>query len=156
MNSKTEQRRTSPDDSPESDGVKIPHLKVAGDILSKVQVIEAVSSSLLVGLAELDEAKAKVLVPFVALRLFGSSYHEDSESQVLHDSVLTLENTAFFIAELANGLKQAVDELGELSGGKMRPEPQRLLAMKRLIEDMNKTLGAIDTGLDALVATIDR
>lgn len=133
-------------------GEDLPSLSVSGDFLLKVHSVETAVSSLMVSVAELDETKSKVLAPFVHFSVLASTYDEASEVDSLLDATFTLENAAYLLAELTDGLKDAVNELGLLSQGTLRPEPKRVQAMKELVAEIKAALTEIDAGLDGFSA----
>lgn len=132
---------------------ELPGMTLSGSFLENLDFVEESSMSLLVSLGELDETQAKILVPFISLKVHGSKLHEEEPSASIFEATLSLEDTAYLLSSLSEELAVAVSELAALNKGPVKLEPYRLNLAKEFISDASVAIGhcrAIIEGLEAV------
>ncbi|MCJ8510220.1 hypothetical protein MUU53_20245 [Rhizobium lemnae] len=119
---------------------EVPGMTLSGSFLDHLDFVEEASLSLLVSVGELDETHAKILVPFISMKVLGSKLHEDEPSLPIFSTTLALEDTAYLLSDFSQELATALDELAILNSGPVKVEQRRLDLVKQFIGEAASAL----------------
>ncbi|CAA7624388.1 hypothetical protein [Magnetospirillum sp. UT-4] len=129
---------------------EVPKVTVTCDAVGRMRIPRTVMS-LLLGVGELEDG-SKVLVPAVELKIDVTDDSTDETETVCHS--ISLDNAAFLITSLAQGLGISLEPLKSLVNGQLLPEPARLEQTRHYMLAAQKMLAAGVAEIDeALAAT---
>ncbi|CAO4170377.1 hypothetical protein CLBKND_01581 [Methylorubrum aminovorans] len=128
---------------------EIPSVTLSGDFFDQVATVPLTQMSLLMAVGQVSEGGAHVLIPFVETKL-GRAEREGTEPEDLFSELLTLENAAFLVSDLAGDLRLVCQHLGNIVDGPLRPEPARMEFVRRFLiraqENVTACLVELDRG----------
>jgi hypothetical protein len=114
----------------------LPTLTVFSDFVRDVVVVSATNTSLLTCIGRLgDGADNEVVVPFVEVKFEGPEPLDGGVPPAFFSQILTLDNAAFLIADLAQDFGGVCEHLRKMSTGEVKAERARLDYVRRYLTD---------------------
>ena len=126
---------------------EIPSVTLSGDFFDQVVTVPLTQMSLLMAVGQVGDEGDHVLIPFVETKL-GRTEAEGAEPEDLFSQLLTLENAAFLVSDLAGDLRLACAHLGNMADGPLRPEPARMEYVRRFLVRAQANVSACLAELD--------
>jgi hypothetical protein len=75
-----------------------------------------------------------MLAPYAEFHLEVARNGDDSGDRTIFSELLTLENVAYLIGDMARDFAEASEHLAEMSKGSLKPMPERVAAMIGYLE----------------------
>ena len=126
---------------------EIPLVKLSGDFFDRVATVPLTQMSLLIAVGQVSEGGDHVIIPFVETKL-ARVEGEGTEPEDLFSQILTLENAAFLVSELAGDLRLVCAHLGNMAKGPLRPEPARTEYLRRFLVQAQENVSACLVEMD--------
>ncbi len=135
---------------PENDGdpgeiPEVPAVSVYGNFANQISVVPSTMMSLLVGFG--DISGKQYLIPFVELMINEADTGESDEQKAVFHKIISLENAAYLICDLAGDMSKVCRNLGGIGRGEILLEPTRIDAIRVFA---SKARDRLQTSLDEL------
>lgn len=111
-----------------------------GNFAGQIKVIPSTMMNLRIAVGETEDARP-LLVPFVELRMSELNPGEETEEpRVFFSAILSMDNAAFLMADLAGDLLVACQHFSAIAESSIKPDNARTALTRSLIEKAAATL----------------
>jgi hypothetical protein len=137
----------------QSEPNEVPVVEVVGDFFERIRFVSSTAMAGLLGFAKLKDSETSILIPYVETRIEGGSPRDESETEfdAIFSGVMTLENAAFLVVNLASDMRSVCEELASLSGSTTQMERRRLEQARYLLAHTAREAIAATSKLTAIL-----
>lgn len=108
-------------------------LALRGDFANQIKIIPSTMMNLRIAIGEMEDERS-VLVPFIELAMSESNPEGDEEPQAFFKGILTMENAAYLIADMANDFLLACQHLSAVADSSIKPDKTRTSITETFVE----------------------
>jgi hypothetical protein len=101
-----------------------PPLRLRGDFAKQIKIIPSTMMNLRLAIGETRD-RQPVLVPFVELNMTEQTPESEAPRRTMFEGILTLENAAFLIADLADDFYLACQHYAAVAESSIKPDKAR-------------------------------
>lgn len=133
-----------------------PAVLVYGDFPGRVMHVPTTLTSLLMIVGNLDdEKKTPVLVPYVEIKIGGEGENED-DVETLFSHVVTVENAAYMIFDMARDYKDVCQRLAGISKSEVRPLSSQIEQVSEYITRARSEIEECTAVLSKLIESLPK
>lgn len=141
---------TLPSDLPE-----LPTINLLAGNFGRVTTVPFTNMSLVTSVGHLDDG-TDILVPLVETVIASTESDDEAESKIAFAELLTFENAAFLISDMAGDFQVVCSHLGDIAAGRLLPEPVRLEHARQYMLEAEARVRACLSELERLTSVPPR